>query len=150
MGLKDLFKKKDDHHYTSLMALMAVALADGKITEEEQMAIAEVCKGWGIKMKDINYLKNHPDKIKPGKNNKLRIFTYKWESVIYSPEEKAAMAKELEDKLSAIAGLITVMAADGEINPRELEICRKFAASCGLDPSIVDKTAQHAIQNNII
>ena len=107
------------------MALMAVALADGKITDEEQMAIAEVCQGWGIKMKDLNYYKNHPERV------------------------KHSLPQKTEDKVSTLAGLMTVMAADGEINPREMEICKKFAIACGLDPSVVDNTVR-AIQNKEI
>lgn len=122
MGLRDLFKKKDPK-YTSVLALIAVAMADGEFADEEKKAIATACVHMGISSQDLEFCLNHPDRIKP------------------------SMPKSMDDKISTISGMITVMVSDGEIDSHEMAICKKFAMACGLDPSFVDKAATDALKN---
>ncbi len=113
MGFKDLFKKKDPR-YTSLLAFIAVAIADGKFTESEKLMIEMLAERIGLSKKDVDFCLLHPDKIKPN------------------------VPKTQEDKIQCISGMVAVMIADGEADPKEIDLVKAMANAYGIDPSFVD------------
>ena len=87
MGFKDLFKKKNPR-YTSLLAFIAVAIADGKFTESEKLMIEMLAERIGLSKKDVDFCLLHPDKIKPN------------------------VPKTQEDKIQCISGMVAVKEID--------------------------------------
>lgn len=113
MGFKDLFKKKDPR-YTSLLAFIAVALADGKFTKSEKLMIEVLAKRIGLSQKDVDYCLQHPERIKPN------------------------APKTFEDKIKCVSGMTAVMIADGEADPEEIALVKAMADAYGVDSSVVD------------
>lgn len=113
MGLKDLFKKKDPR-YTSLLAFIAVAVADGKFTDSEKRMIELLAERLGLSKKDVDFCLQHPERIKPN------------------------VPKTQEDKIQCISGMVAVMIADGEADPKEIELVKAMANAYGIDSSVVD------------
>ena len=94
--------------------MLAIALADGKLEENEIAAIATVASRENVDVKEV-------EKMLEGKDNVT--FT-----IPKSDEEKAQQIKDL----------VVLMMIDGTINEKELALCRAVAENYGYRPEVVD------------
>ena len=97
-----------------MLAFIAVAIADGKFTESEKRIVELLAERIGLSKKDVEFCLLHPDKIKPN------------------------VPKTQEDKIKCISGMVAVMIADGEADPKEIDLVKAMANAYGIDPSFVD------------
>lgn len=115
MDLSNIFKSDEDGVRRShLKNLVAVALADGKLTDDEWELLVYLASRLGISEDEINTIKNNPD------------------SVQFIPPKK------YEDKIQQIEDLVTLISIDHDINPKEIELCKKISLRLDILPQIVD------------
>lgn len=100
-----------------LQNLIALAFADGKITNEEIQYIINKARKAGFSNKDLQVLANLPANAQP-----------------YIPENQ-------QEKEEHIKELMIIMAVDGTISSEELGLCKFLAMKMGIDPDIVDHFA---------
>lgn len=105
--LKNLFGSKSDKaKMTHIKALVATALADGKIDDAEKALLAMVVKREGITEKEFTEALN-------GKKSEYKI-----------PEDMATRERYLRD-------MVAMMVVDGKISEEELKVCFLAAKSFG-------------------
>ncbi len=100
-----------------LQNMLAIALADGKITNEEIQYIINKARKAGFSTQDLQMLTNIPANLEP-----------------YIP----ATNKEKEEH---IKDLMIIMAVDGTISSEEMGLCKFLAIKMGINPDIVDHFA---------
>jgi uncharacterized tellurite resistance protein B-like protein len=94
--------------------LIAIALADGQLTSEEWDLMVYIASTMGIDEKGIENIKKNPDVVN-----------------FMAP-------KNHEDRVQQIEDLIAVLTIDHDINPKEVELCRKISLKLDVLPQIVD------------
>lgn len=120
MGLFDLFRSKSKAEKLGhLKSLLAMAMADSKISEEEKVVIAAICKREGINADDMRKCLD--------------------QDIIY-PTDISTRRKYLSD-------MLVVMIADGEIDENELLFFRITARAMGMqnEAEILINSAEQAI-----
>ncbi|MDY6862169.1 MAG: TerB family tellurite resistance protein [Thermodesulfobacteriota bacterium] len=101
--------------------IVAVMLADGKITPQEQQFLSMVCKRVGVSDKELKEILKKPQNVK------------------FIP------AKSERDRLFQLMDVVYMMIVDGTIDRREMALCVTIATQLGFRPlSVVD------IVNNIV
>ena len=93
--------------------LAAVAVADGKITEEEKLYLISVGQRLGLQ----------PNECKDAFVNPFSI--------------KLVIPSSDKEKILQLVQLVMMMLADGEIHPKEFDTCSGFAIAMGFDPLII-------------
>ncbi len=101
-----------------LQNLLALAFADGKITNEEIQYIINKARKAGFSDKDLQVLANLPTSAQP-----------------YVPESQ-------QEKENHIKELMIIMAVDGTISSEEMGLCKFLAIKMGINPDIVDQFAK--------
>ncbi len=126
MGLQELFesfdKKKRKSHFKNLLAM---AMADGKLDNIEFDFIMQLAQKCYMSQEEIKRVLDSPEQIN-----------------FYVPRTD-------RERFDQIYDLVTVMLIDGEINPRELNLCKVFAVKLGFRPAIVDRLINDIIDNAI-
>ena len=112
MGL--FTSRAEKERLSHVKTMLAIALADGKLEENEIAAIATVASRENVDVKEV-------EKMLEGKDNVT--FT-----IPKSDEEKAQQIKDL----------VVLMMIDGTINEKELALCRAVAENYGYRPEVVD------------
>lgn len=112
MGL--FTSRAEKERLSHVKTMLALALADGKLEENEIAAIATVASRENVDVKEV-------EKMLEGKDNVT--FT-----IPKSDEEKAQQIKDL----------VVLMMIDGTINEKELALCRAVAENYGYRPEVVD------------
>ena len=112
MGL--FTSRAEKERLSHVKTMLALALADGKLEENEIAAIATVASSENVDVKEV-------EKMLEGKDNVT--FT-----IPKSDEEKAQQIKDL----------VVLMMIDGTINEKELALCRAVAENYGYRPEVVD------------
>ena len=96
-----------------LKNMLTVALADGKIHENEKKLIALFLIREGLDETDVdNILKN--------------------------PNVEFVIPSSTEDKVKYLKHLVMLMMVDGNIDEDELKICKLAALSYGFKPEVID------------
>ena len=95
--------------------LVTIAMADGRLDQEE----------WDLLMRIARHLGMEEEEIKNIKNG--------FEKTDFVPPKK------YEDKVQQVRDLVAIMMIDGEINEKELELCKKAAVRLKIPPELVDE-----------
>ena len=115
MSFFDLFKFREEREKLShLKNLVAVAFADGKLEENEMAALAAVMDSRGISPEYLERCINNPKGI------------------------KAVKPKSPEQSLEYLKDMVFLMICDGNINEREMSICKHTAISLNFEPEEID------------
>ena len=119
MGLFDLFRSKSKREKVGhLKSIMAMAMADGQISKEEEIIIAAICKREGLTIDDVRKCLNS--------------------NIVY-PTDTDTRRKYLVDMLA-------VMVADGKIDENELMFFKVAARALGFQEYEADVLVQAAIE----
>lgn len=115
MSFIDLFKSRESREKLShLKNLVAVAAADGKLENNEMAALATVMARDGLTPSDLERCIKNPKGIKflPPE----------------SPEQRAVYLKDM----------VMLMMCDGDIDKRELALCKATAIALGFRHEVID------------
>ena len=106
MGLFDLFRSQEKREKLShLKSIMAMAMADGRISKEEEFLIASIMKREGLSIDDVKKCLN---------------------SNIVCPAD-------VETRCKYLADMIALMVADGKIDDNELMFFNVTARALNLE-----------------
>jgi uncharacterized tellurite resistance protein B-like protein len=123
MGIFNIFKSDEEGIRRShIKNLISIAMADGHLDEGEWDLLVIISRIIGITEDEIAHIRSYPDHIK------------------FIPP------KRYEDKVQQIQDLVAVMTIDGEINSRELELCKKISLRLDLLPQLVDQIIADQLQ----
>lgn len=115
MSFIDLFKSRESREKLShLKALVAVAFADGKLEEREMAALAAVMAREGLKPDDFERCVNNP------------------KSISFLPP------KTTEQKIDYLRDMVLLMMCDGDVDKRELAVCKATAIALGFKHEVID------------
>lgn len=122
MSVKDLFNHGDKAKRMShVRNLIALAGADGHVSDDELLYISRVAGESGMTEKELKQILGNPEKI------------------------KFVVPKKDDEKIAQLYDLVLLMMTDGELDGNEVAFCRLMAMRLGLSPLAVD-----VIVNNII
>ncbi len=108
---------------SNMKALVMLALADGELAENEISSIAAVAARDNVAIEDVEQMFLNKDNL---------MFTV--------PDDNILKTTYLRD-------LVIMMVADGEVNERELSICRIVAEKYGFSPDIIDVMASDILRS---
>lgn len=115
MGFFDLFRSKSKSEKLShLKMLVALAMIDGKIEDNELAALVAVCAREGIDEQEFQKLLNDPESV------------------------KFVVPKDEDKKMLYLKDMICMMMCDGEIHENEFVLCKMVAESLGYPHEVVD------------
>ena len=115
MSFFDLFKSRESREKLShLKNLVAVAYADGKIEQTEMAALAAIMAREGLTPEDFERCVKNP------------------KSIQFLPPES------FEDCVDYLEDMVALMMCDGDIDDRELAICKATAIALGFKHEIID------------
>ena len=116
MGLQDLFHRFDkDKRKSHFKNLLAVAVVDHKLAFEEIDYVIKLAERCQISREEVKSVLKDPEAVK------------------FKPPRK------LKNRLDQIYDLVTVMVVDGEVDKREMALCKAFAIKLSFHPLIVDQ-----------
>ena len=95
--------------------LIMLALADGKASESELALIASVASHEELSQDEFDHLIEHPESVH-----------------IELPESD-------EQKLRYIEDMVALMMIDGDLDDKELAMCKLYAIELGYESTIVEK-----------
>lgn len=126
MGFQELFesfdKKKRKSHFKNLLA---VAMADGHLDNIEFEYIMQLANQCYMSREEVQRVIDFPEAIN-----------------FHAPKTNRERFDQMYD-------LVTVMLVDGNIDDREIQLCKIFAMRLGFKPAIVDKLVVDLIDNAI-
>lgn len=115
MSFVDLFKSRENREKLShLKNLVAVAFADGKLDSREMGALAVVMARDGLT------------------ENDLRRCIEKPEGINFMPPESP------EQRVTYLKDMVLLMMCDGEIDDRELALCKVTALALGFKHELIE------------
>lgn len=124
MSFIDLFKSREERAKLShLKNLVAVAAADGKFEKSEMAAIAMVMARRGLKPADLERCIKNPKGIK-----------------FIPPESPEQSVEYLKD-------MVFLMMCDGDIDDREIGVCKATAIALGFKHEIIDAMVMDTIED---
>ncbi len=119
MDLLKIFKSDTNGIRRShLKNLICVAMADGHLDEGEWEMVKSIARLMEITETEIETIRKNPD------------------AVSFVPPRR------YEDKVEQIQDLVSLMTIDGEINARELELCKKISLRLDILPQMVDQVLE--------
>lgn len=95
--------------------LISIALADGHLSEDEWELLVYLASRLGMEEEEIAAIKENPEAV-----------TF-------------VMPKTHEQRVQQIEDLVLLMSIDHDINPNEVELCKKIALRLDVLPQIVDR-----------
>ena len=124
MDILKIFKgDKEGARKSHLKNLVCVALADGKIDEQEWQLLSVIARALGITEDEIEKIADSPEKVK----------------FIAPPT--------YDEKVEQIQDLVAIMTIDGDISPQELSLCKKISLKLDILPQMVDDIIQDFISS---
>ncbi len=115
MSIADLYSsEKDKNLIAHFQNLLAIALADGKITDSEMAILTKVGKRLGLTPEDITSMSKDEVKL------------------------KFAPPVDLDARNHRFVRLMAMIWADGELNPEELKMARRLAVGLGIPDEKID------------
>lgn len=115
MGLLDLFMSRQNREKLShLKNLVAVAAVDGKFDKNEMAALATVMARDGLTPSDLERCIKNPKGIK------------------FLPPETP------EQRINYLKDMVLLMMCDGEIDDKELTLCKATAIALGFRHEVID------------
>lgn len=124
MNFKNIFGT--DHQgirRSHIKNLITVAMADGHLDNVEWTLLVSIAKALGTSEEEIEIIKNT-------------------QGVTFVPP------KTYEEKVEQIQDLVAIMTIDGQINPRELELCKKISLKLDILPQLVDQIISDMFPDN--
>ena len=119
----NLFRSQEEKARLShVKTLLAVALADGKLEKNEIAAIATVAARENVDVKEVEKMLEGKDSVK---------FT---------------VPKTDEEKIQQLKDMVTLMMIDGNINEREVALCKAVAAEFGYREEIIEAMVMSIIE----
>ena len=116
MDLLKIFKTDDTGVRRShLKDLLSVAMADGHLDEHEWELLKSLAELMEMPESEIASIRENPD------------------SVHFEPPRK------YEDKVQQVQDLVALMSIDGDINPSEIDLCKKISVRLDILPQMVDQ-----------
>ncbi|MEM9857831.1 MAG: TerB family tellurite resistance protein [Bacteroidota bacterium] len=103
--------EKNKSHIKNLIAL---AMADGKMSQEEEHVLFATAHRLGMSGEELEAIKAHPDSIE-----------------FKTPQSYG-------DKIEQIYDFISLISVDGDIDEQEVKLCRSLALKFDLAPRIID------------
>ena len=94
--------------------LIAIALADGHLSEDEWELLVYLASHLGMEEQEIKAIKENPEAV-----------TF-------------VMPKTHDQRVQQIEDLVMLMSIDHDINPNEVELCKKISLKLDVLPQIVD------------
>ncbi len=94
--------------------LITIALADGHLSEDEWELLVYLASRLGMEEEEINAIKKNPEAV-----------TF-------------VMPKTHDQRVQQIEDLVLLMSIDHDINPNEVELCKKISLKLDVLPQIVD------------
>lgn len=94
--------------------LVSIALADGHLSEDEWELLVYLASRLGMEEEEIKAIRENPEAI-----------TF-------------VMPKGHDQRVQQIEDLVLLMSIDHEINPKEVELCKKISLKLDVLPQIVD------------
>jgi len=123
MSFFDLFKSQESRESLShLKNLVAVAFADGRLEENEMAAIATVMSREGLSKSDFERCVKNPKGIK------------------FIPP------KTPEKRLQNLIDMVALMMCDGNIDEKEMLVCKITAEALGFKHEIIDTMIAEVIE----
>ena len=98
---------------SALKSVAAMMAADGQITDEEKALLGSICKRLNLTVDDVHAILRDPASVD-----------------FMVPSDPKERAHQLMDA-------VFMMIIDGNIDPREMNLCLKLAQALGFDPGIV-------------
>ena len=115
MSFMDLFKSRESREKLShFRNLVLLAHADGKLTKSEMAALAIVMAREGITESDLERCVKNPKGIK------------------FIPPQT------LEQQVTYLKDMVLLMMCDGEIDEREMALCKATAIALGFEHEVID------------
>lgn len=122
MSIKDLFNRGDKAKRMShVRNLIALAGADGNVSDDELLYISRVAGESGMTEKELKQILGNPEKI------------------------KFVVPKKDDDKIAQLYDLVLMMMADGELDENEVAFCRIMAMRLGFSPLAIDVMVKNII-----
>ena len=94
--------------------LVSIALADGHLSEDEWELLVYLASRLGMEEGEINAIRENPEAV------------------------KFVMPKTHDQRVQQIEDLVLLMSIDHDINPNEVELCKKISLKLDVLPQIVD------------
>lgn len=94
--------------------LIAIALADGHLADDEWELLVYLASRLGMEEEEIKAIQENPDSV-----------------IFVMPKAHDQRVKQIED-------LVLLMSIDHNINPNEVELCKKISLKLDVLPQIVD------------
>lgn len=115
MSFFDLFKSRESREKLNhLKNLVTVAFADGKLEDNEMAALATIMAREGLTSSDLERCIKNPESIK-----------------FFPPDNHQKRVVYLKD-------MVLLMMCDGNIDDRELVICKVTAMALGFKREVID------------
>lgn len=121
MGIFDFFSKKksyakmqNEEKISHLKNLIAVAISDGKVDEEEFATLVCICEREGLAIETINDIIKDPNSVEYVKPT------------------------DYETKIQYLRDMVSIMMVDGDIDKKELALCKLTALNLGFKHEIID------------
>jgi tellurite resistance protein len=116
MELFNIFKTDQDGIRRShIKNLISIAMVDGHLDPEEWELLCSIARVLGMSTEEIEHIKNNPDAVQ------------------FVPPRK------YEEKVEQIHDLVAIMTIDGQINAKELDLCKKISLKLDILPQMVDQ-----------
>ncbi len=94
--------------------LISIALADGHLSEDEWELLVYLASRLGMEEAEIKAIKDHPETV------------------------NFVIPKTHDQRVQQIEDLVLLMSIDHDINPNEVELCKKISLKLDVLPQIVD------------
>jgi hypothetical protein len=115
MDILKIFKTDHDGIRKSHMKnLICVAMVDGEVDVEEWDLLLAISAHLGVTEEEVEQIKKNPQDV------------------------KFVAPKKYEDKVEQIHDLVAIMTVDGQINKKELDLCKKISLRLDILPQMVD------------
>lgn len=124
MGLFSMFGSDEEKRKSHIKNLIAVAMADGHLADEEWALLSRVAERLKMSAEEIQNIRNNPSEV------------------------KFVAPRKYKEKLQQVNDLVALMMVDGDVSPREMELCKKIALKLDLLPRIVSDMIDSAFQKN--
>lgn len=115
-----LFSSNSDRRKSHIKNLIAVAMADGHLAEEEWALLKRVAKNLNMSSEEIQNIRNNPSEV------------------------KFVAPRRYKEKLQQVNDLVSLMMVDGDVDLNELELCKKIALKLDLLPRVVSDLIDNA------
>lgn len=105
---------KDSLRRSHIKNLISIALSDGHLSDDEWELLVYLASRLGMEEEEIKAIKENPDAV-----------TF-------------VMPKTHDQRVQQIEDLVLLMSIDHDINPNEVQLCKKISLKLDVLPQIVD------------